>query len=394
MEKTHTYTTAGPGFMLELIRSEPAWTRAHLVAESGLARATVAERLAALSNAGLIVDGPHQSTRGRPAELFSFNTKGGYLLVADIGGSHTRTGITDLGGTLLSTRDVDLDIDEGPEFVLSTVLDQFDDLLASVDGDPARVRGIGMGVPGPVDFETGRLVRPRAMKGWDGVIVPDRVRTRFDVTIVADQDANIMALGEHRTTWPQHLTMLTLKVGMGIGCGIIADGAVLHGAQGAAGDIGHISLGGDELCRCGQRGCVEAIAGGRAIAARLAERGKVVRTSQEIVELTLANDADAVALVRDAGRVIGQVLSNVISVINPSLVVVGGNLGESRGPLLAGIREVVYQQCHPLATQALQLVSSRIGPAAGLAGAASMVLDTLLAPAAVDRVIRDGAVWK
>ncbi|MDR1711592.1 MAG: ROK family protein [Propionibacteriaceae bacterium] len=385
-----THYAIGPGFILGLIRSRPVWTRAQLVALTGLARSTLSERIDQLAAAKLVMVGKEAMvTGGRPAESIRFNAAGGTLLVADIGGSHSRIGITDLHGSLIATTDKDIDISAGPDQILGSTLADFHTLLAENSIDASHVRGIGIGMPGPVDTATGRIVRPRTMPGWDTVAVPDYFRASFpNVPVLVDKDANIMALGEFRTSWShEHSTTITVKVGMGIGCGLIVNDTVLHGARGAAGDIAHISRGSDVQCLCGQNGCVEAVAGGRAIAAKLNAAGRTVTTSSDIVDLVREGDALAVRLVRQAGREIGEVLIPTIALINPSLVVIGGNLADSPEPLLAGIRESVYAHSHPLSTEALQIVPSKTGPQAGLTGAAMLTLDTIFAENAVDAAL-------
>jgi predicted NBD/HSP70 family sugar kinase len=358
-----------------------------LVAETGLARSTVSERVDELAAARLVLLGTEAlSTGGRPAESIRFNSSGGYLLVADIGGSHSRVGLADLGGNLLATADRDVDVSVGPVEILGATVAQFLTLLEGANASPEQVRGIGVGVPGPVDVATSRIVRPRTMPGWDTSNIPDHFVTAFPgVPVVVDKDANIMALGEYHSAWSeQHSTVITVKVGMGLGCGLITGGQIIHGAQGAAGDIAHLSGWGDVECLCGQTGCLEAVAGGRAIAAKLNAAGRSVTTSRGIVELLRGGDAMAIRLVRRAGGDIGQALIPAIALLNPSLVVVGGNLADSPEPLLAGIREVVYAKAHPLTTESLQIVPSKTGAQAGLTGAARLALNAIFADSVID----------
>lgn len=377
----------GAGDLLAVLRRAGACSRGDLVRRTGLARATVSQRLDALVAHGYVVRVEGASTGGRPPEIFRFNSSGGVVLAADIGGSHTRVGMADLAGELLSENETDLDVTRGPKQVLGWVLGEFERLLEASGRDATDVRGIGIGVPGPVEFETGRLVSPPIMTGWDGFVVPDFFADQFGGPVVVDKDANVMALGEHRNAWSAHPHMVMLKVGMGIGCGIIANGELVRGAQGSGGDIGHIPRGEDRPCRCGYRGCTEATAGGWAIARDLAEAGLEVQTSEQIVALTRSGNPEAVKLVRQAGRVLGEVVADVIGVLNPSVVVVGGNLSACREPLLAGIREIVYSRSQPLATRDLQLTYSRLLHQAGLVGASLLVRDAIFAPDAVNAVV-------
>lgn len=390
---------AGPGALLRLMLEGGDWTRARLVAESGLARSTVADRLAVLLATGLVTVAPGASTGGRPAELFRFNEQGGHLLVADIGGSHTRVGLTDLGATLLAVRDADLDVAAGPAQVLGFVCTSFAELLAETGVRAGSVRGVGLGVPSPVEFG-GRLVRPPGGSGWgatgspwDRTVVAEAVAARLggtgvaDVPVAVDKDANILTLGEHRTTWSQYDDVIVLKVGMSIGCGLVVGGRIARGSSGVAGDIGHIPDGLGPLCRCGQRGCAEATASGAAIAAALATDGVPVRTSRDVVELARAGHPRAVELLEQAGHRLGTLVADAVSTLNPSLVVVGGNLAENNEPLLTAIREVVLARAHPYVTRHLQIVRSRIAADAGLIGAAHLVRDRVLAAEAVDAAV-------
>lgn len=374
----------GAGALLSLIRNGESWTVADLVQSTGWARPTVTQRLDSLVGAGYVAHSDGTSTGGRPPKTFEFHRGGGTVVVADIGSSHAKVGVTDLGGKMLAESEQDLDVTKGPEVVLNWVADQSVRLLQEAGHDSSSVRGMGIGVPGPVEFGTGRLVSPPIMTGWDGFVVPDFFSDLFAGPVVVDKDANIMTLGEHRTVWPNHENIIMLKVGMGLGCGIVANGQIVRGAQGAAGDIGHIPRGDDIPCRCGHHGCVEATAGGWAIARDLNALGYDVRTSEAIVRLTRAGNRDAINLIRRSARIIGEVVADVIGMLNSSVVVVGGNLSGCREPLLAGIREVVYGRSQPLATRDLEVTYSRMMHEAGLVGASMMVRDEIFSPAVVN----------
>jgi predicted NBD/HSP70 family sugar kinase len=198
-----------------------------------------------------------------------------------------------------------------------------------------------------------------------------------------------MALGEHWSIWRREPVLLFVKVGTGIGSGIITRGRVHRGADGAAGDIGHIHVpGNDETpCRCGNSGCLEAIAGGAAIAAGLRAAGGRAATGRDVVEQVRLGQADAIRSVRQAGLSIGGVLAMCVNMLNPGVLVIGGDLAGAGEPLLAGIREVVYKRSLPLATVRLRLTTSELGDQAGIVGAAVMVLERVLAPAAIDAAL-------
>ncbi|WP_161958577.1 ROK family transcriptional regulator [Ornithinimicrobium cavernae] len=379
----------GAGILLELLRDDTSLTRAQIVARSGLSRVTVTQRLNALVEAGYVVVQPSTArTGGRPAEVLALNPHRGRLLAADVGSSHARLGLADLTGKVVDHLDLDLNVDDGPDPVLSTLDEAFSQLLAQSNVEPATVLGVGVGMPGPVEYSTGRLVSPPTMNGWDGVDVRAHFARSFGAPVQVDKDANIIALGVQRVLDPPVEDVLVVKVGMGIGCGIISRGAILRGAHGAAGDLGHIPRPGGELCRCGQHGCAEATAGGWAIAARLRDSGHAdVHSSADIVALASRRDAQALALLRAAGQRLGEVIAEAIGVVNPALVVVAGDLARAEEPLMAGVRERVYQRSHPLATRDLQIITSPLGAEAGLRGAAYLASDVALEPSRIDAAL-------
>jgi predicted NBD/HSP70 family sugar kinase len=382
------------GALLRLIREGVAVTRADLARETGLARSTVAQRVDALLEQGLVYEaGGSASTGGRPATVLAFNRVAGVVLVADLGATHARVAVSDLGGTPLAERASDLDIAAGPEAALGWVGERFDELLAEVGRASDDVYGIGIGVPGPVEFESGRPVNPPIMPGWDDFPIPEWFESRYRAPVLVDNDVNIMALGEHRTHHAETEHLLLIKVGTGIGCGIVADGHIHRGARGAAGDIGHIRATDrtDVVCRCGNVGCLEAIAGGQALAERLAAKGENATRSRDVVRLVRSGHAGAIRMVRDAGRTLGEVLAGTVNFFNPAVIVIGGDIAEAHAQLLAGVREGIFSRSLPLATRDLRIVQCRLGDRAGVIGAATMAIEHVLAPDAVDRILKDAA---
>jgi predicted NBD/HSP70 family sugar kinase len=385
----------GAGAVLRLIRHGDAGTRADLARLTGLARSTVAQRVDALLAYGLVreVTGA-ASTGGRPPTVLALNPDAGIVLAADLGATHSRLAVTDLAGDSLAEVALDMDIADGPEKVLGWVHERFLTLIEDSARAVTDVRGIGVGLPGPVSFSTGQAVNPPIMPGWDGFSVPHWFGERFDAPVLVDNDVNIMALGEHWTHWRETENLLFVKVGTGIGCGIVAGQNIHRGAQGAAGDIGHIRVSGhdDVVCRCGNTGCLEAVAGGRALARRLTEAGAVAEGSRDVVELVRAGDTRAVRMVREAGRSLGEVLAACVNFFNPAVIVIGGDLGHVHEQLLAGIREVTFQRSLPLATQHLRTVPAQLGDRAGIIGAAIMAIEHALEPSVIDRELQAGLV--
>ena len=382
-----------PGELLSLIRTGTAVTRADLARHTGLARSTVAQRVDALLAGGLVLEaGGTPSTGGRPATMLAFNHRAGVVLVADLGATHARVALTDLAGTPLAELAGDLDIALGPSEVLTWVSARFEELLQTTGKRTGDVRGIGIGVPGPVEFDTGRPVNPPIMPGWDGFDIPAWFAEHHRAPVLVDNDVNIMARGEHWVHWRHTSHLLLVKVGTGIGCGIVADGHIHRGARGAAGDIGHIrATGEDVICACGNIGCLEAVAGGHALAMRLAASGIEASNSRDVVRLVHEGNVTATQMVRAAGRTLGEVLAGTVNFFNPAVIVIGGDIAEAHAQLLAGVREGIFSRSLPLATRDLRIVPCRLGDRAGVSGAAITAIEQVLSPAAVDQALQAAA---
>ena len=381
----------GAGRVLSLIRDGEAVTRADLARRTGLARSTVAQRVEALLAHHLVYEaGGSASTGGRPPTVLAFNRSAGVVLVADLGATHSRLAVSDLAGAPLSERAYDTDVARPPEEVLDWVHERFEVLLEEIGRTADDVRGIGIGVPAPVAFSRGEPVAPPMMPGWDGFSIPGWFSRHYDAPVLVDNDVNIMALGEHWTHWRDTEHLLYVKIGTGIGCGIVSGRRIHRGAQGAAGDIGHVRLAGhdDVVCRCGNVGCLEAVAGGRALAARISAAGLPAETSRDVVRLVRAGEPLAIAAVRDAGRYLGEVLAECINFFNPGAIVIGGDISEAHQQLLAGVREISFGRSLPMATRDLRMGCSQLGDRAGVIGAAIMVIEHVLAPETVDRTIQ------
>jgi predicted NBD/HSP70 family sugar kinase len=377
-------TPTGAGSLLKLIREGDGSTRADLAERTGLARSTITQRLDQLQRLGLLKEvGGSASTGGRPPMRLAFNENAGLVLAADLGATHSRLALTNLGGEVLAEDRGEIEITSGPDAVLDWVEERFSKLLEDSSRERADVAGIGIGLPGPVEHATGLPRNPPIMPGWDGFPVPERFVSRYGVPVLVDNDVNIMALGEHWTDWQEVENLLFVKVGTGIGCGIVIDRAIHRGADGAAGDIGHVRIAVDEqsedvVCNCGNLNCLEALASGGAMAQQLQTAGIDARDSRAVVELTRAGVPEAVQLVRHSGRLVGEVIAAAVNFFNPSVIVVGGDVADAQEQLLAGIREVVYQRSLPLATRHLRIVKSPLADRAGVIGAAAMVIEHVL----------------
>jgi predicted NBD/HSP70 family sugar kinase len=368
-----------------------ALSRPELAARTGLSRATVKGRVDALLDARLITPvAGGTSTGGRPAERFRFNAGLGALLVADVGATAFRAALCDLAGEIIEQSAQRMDVARGPEVVLGAVSGRFAELLDRAGRARGEVLGIGLSLPGPVDFASGRVVSPPIMTGWDGYDIRGWFAADYDAPVLVDKDANAMVAGEHHEHFGSVDDMMMLKVGTGVGSGLISGGRIHRGADGAAGDIGHIQLtetSDPPECRCGNLGCVEAYAGGWALIRDLSATQPDVRTVDDVVSVIRSGDITAQRLVRRAGRILGHALADAVNLFNPRIVLIGGQLVHADELLLAGIREVVYRRSLPLATRNLSIVHSALDQRAGIVGLASLLTEQIFSPAALARLV-------
>ncbi|MBJ3810473.1 ROK family protein [Streptomyces flavofungini] len=393
---------ASAGDLLHLVRSGRATTRGALQQVTGLSRATVGQRLDRLFRAGWLREGagtPVSSPLGgRPSVRLEFDDAHAVVLAADLETRHARTALLTLTGEIVAERGTALRVDEGPERVLDRLGAEFGELLRASGRAADTVCGIGLAVPGPVDTGTGRIVQPPIMPGWDGYDIRGRLRRAVaehagpagataPVPVLVDNDANLMAYAEQRAHYPDCSAFALVKVSTGIGAGVVVDGSLYRGIDGGAGDIGHIRVPGAPgsaaaLCKCGSYGCLAAVASGRAVAARLAAAGVPAASGSDVRELLAAGHPEAVGLAREAGRLVGEVLATVVTLLNPGVLMIAGDLAGT--PFLTGVRELLYQRALPRSTAHLEIVTSRLGGHAGVVGAGALVVEHLYAPERVE----------
>ncbi|MGI5288769.1 ROK family transcriptional regulator [Nonomuraea polychroma] len=366
------------GDLLRLVATGKAESRADLARLSGLAASSVSLRVEELIDAGLLAEeGSGASRGGRRPRLLRLSPTAGVLAVADLGAHHVRLGLLDLSGTPLLVEERACEIAHGPRTTLDRIADAFDELVAAHVPAGVPLRGVGTGIPGPVDPATRRVVTPSRMPGWNDFPVADHLATRYDLPILVENDANLMAAGEARW-WPDHENLMVVKAGTGIGCGVIVNGR-LHRGRGAAGDISHVRVRSDSsvICACGHPDCLEAYASGAALMTALSEAGIEVTRPADIVGLVHDAVPEATSLVRNAGRRIGEVLTVLVNFFNPDVVAVGGSLSAAE-PLITSIRAAVWERCLPLATRDLEIAPARAGRDAALLGAGALLLEAAL----------------
>ena len=366
-------------------------SRADLLKESGLARTTVSMHLGVLFGKGVLLEGVETfpSAGGRPAKALQINPGFAVVLAADIGESRARLAVMTLRTEILAESTIEVALQEDPGLTLSALANVFDRLLVGIGKPGHPVLGIGLSLPAPIDFDGGRVVGPSIMPKWDGFAIRGWFRDNYDLPVEIENDVNLLTLFEHRHHWPDVSQLLFLKAGRGIGSGIIADGHLYRGAQGAAGDIGHIQtdpLGGPP-CRCGKTGCLEAVAAGWALIRDLASHAVPPVTVRDVLALAGSGDRQAAGAIRSAGIAIGEVSAGVVSVLNPSVIVVGGSLAGAGEALLSGIRDMIHRRSLPLATRELTIALSSGNADAGIKGAAQLVIERQLGRSRVDATL-------
>jgi glucokinase len=379
------------GDLFQLLRDGKARTRAELALTTGLARSTVASRIDALMQSGLVGPaGEASSSGGRPPSRFAFNPAARVVLAVDVGATHVNIAVSDLNGTVLADHRLGQDVADGPEAVLDRVVMEGTTLLRQAGRRTEDLAGIGIGLPGPVEHASGMPVKPPIMPGWDGFDVVRHVQRSLPVPVLVDNDVNIMALGEQASYWPEHDNFLFIKVATGVGAGIIGSGQLQRGADGTAGDLGHVRVprGDDVLCRCGNYGCLEALASGPAVAQSLTLQGVTANDGADVLRLVAGGNLQAIQALRQAGRDLGDVLATVVNLLNPSVIVIGGSLGQAGEHLMAGVREVVYRRSLPLATAHLRIGLSKAGDQAAILGASQLVTQYVLSPAVIEATLQ------
>jgi predicted NBD/HSP70 family sugar kinase len=377
--------------IVNLVRLGEATTRPEIGRVTGLGRGVVSQRVDLAVEMGFLEDaelGP--SSGGRAPRTLRFRSERGRIVVCALGALHIHAGVTDLDGTILAAEHVGWDIARGPQETLATAAELVDGLLAGLDDAP--VWAVVIGLPGPVDFETGRPVAPPIMPGWNGYDVRGAFEERYGAPVWVDNDVNLLACSERARRGAEHPDLIYCKVGTGIGAGLLSRGRLHRGANGAAGDIGHVRVPGSEAaCRCGKIGCLEAVAGGWALVrdaeaaldegatgalAAMRERGTTI-DPEAIAKAAENGDPLSISLMQRAARVVGESVAALVNMFNPGVIVVGGAVASAGELFLAEVRQRVYELSLPLATRDLAIVQSVNDQREPLRGGADLAREQL-----------------
>ncbi|MDR7145193.1 ROK family protein [Rhizobium sp. BE258] len=332
-------------------------SRADLSDKLGVSRVTLGQRLAPLIDAGLVVElAETVPSGGRPTKMLGADPGFGVILAVDVGESLIRLAVTDLEGDVLKQSEIEYARNDPPLTSLELVASGLDGLLNELGGERFRI-GMGVSLPAPIDVKARRVVGPSILRNWDEVDIVGWLAKRLGVPVVVENDVNLMTLFEATRAPGSNDHFMFIKMGTGIGSGFILDGRLYRGADGASGDIGHIQLNRETapLCRCGKVGCLEAHAAGWAIARSLREKGIDAEDAHDVIRQVADQVPEAIAFLREAGRALGEVVADTVSILNPRTIRIGGTLAGAHEYLLAGVRELVYQRCLPLATSQLTI---------------------------------------
>jgi glucokinase-like ROK family protein len=380
--------------LIDLVRMHGDFSKADLVAVTDYSRTKITSCIDSLLNKKIIaINNDTEYSGGRRSKTFSLNGELGFVAGIDIGATSVDLGISDFSGKLLVRYAEPGSVKDGPIKILGRACSLLEKMLKENGLSAEKMLGIGIGVPGPVDFSVGTLVSPPIMPGWDRYPIIQTVQQWFPTAnVVVDNDVNVMALGEMNQGAGKGVdNLIFVKIGTGIGAGIICEGKIYRGSSGCAGDIGHIGVNkSGPICHCGNKGCLEAIAAGPAIAERsllAAQDGKSqillnyyeknggFLNAEDVGNAAREGDALASEVIRESGQYIGDVLAGLVNFYNPQMIVIGGGVSNLGNLLLSSIRQAVLNRSLPLATRDLQIVFSEIGSDVGVLGAVNLAMD-------------------
>jgi glucokinase-like ROK family protein len=384
--------------VLNCVRYFGPIARVVIARQTGLSRTTISTIMEELLKDGLVREGETRSltsTGGRPATLVHFNDTAGYVIGVDMGRSHLTVLLTDLSANVVARRSGPLSIDEGPDRCLMQVGAELHDFLAEQKVEWSQIVGIGMGMPGPLDWRLHKLIAPPRMPGWNNVEVQRILRQQFSVPVYMENDANMGALGETHYGGARGVTDLAyVKLGTGIGAGLVIGGQLYRGSRGSAGEIGHVTI--DEqgpVCDCGNRGCLEAVASADAVVAD-AREGLSLRRSMmadsvtpgalsklanpdiaDVVEAAQHGDPACRAAIEYAGEHIGVALASLVNLMNPSLILVDGAVARAGEMLLDPIRRAVAARSLAIGSRHARVQVGELGDNAIALGGVATVLE-------------------
>jgi glucokinase-like ROK family protein len=361
--------------VVRAVRAEGSLTQAAIARTTGLSAATVSNIVRELKELGT-VEVRTVSAGGRRARSVSLSSDAGIVVGVDFGHSHLRVAVGNLAHQVLAEEAEPFDVDASADQGFDRAEKLVGRLLAAAGVDRRKIIGVGLGVPGPIDVVTGVLGSTAILPGWRGTNPREELAARVGVPVHVDNDANLGALGEF--VWGSgrgSADLAYIKVASGVGAGLVINGQIYRGPGGTAGEIGHITL--DEsgpVCRCGNRGCLETFTAARHVLPLLHSSHGRDLTMRRVVQLAREGDPGCRRVVADIGRHIGSGVAQLCNLLNPSRVVLGGDLAEAGELALGPIRDSVGRYAIPSAARTLALVPGALGGRAEVLGALALAL--------------------
>jgi predicted NBD/HSP70 family sugar kinase len=356
-------------------------SRQQLLASTGMSRATLYERLETLMRRKLIYEAESlEATGGRRSRKIRFDDRGRVVLAFALGQTHATVAVTDIAGRELRSRTLQSRIDAPAADVLDPLIRLGAELLAAgAEGAEESLVGVGLSLPAPVEAGTGHVVHPTTIPEWEPDAVVASISRAWQVPLIVENDARAGALGECTA---DDETIVYVKVATGVGCGVVVDGSILHGAHGAAGDIGHILVASDgPVCRCGRRGCLATFSSGAAIIDRLGGQGIVAMA--DVVQAARQGDETVEAVLRSAADVLGGALAATVTTVNPNRLVLGGVIGTI--PVFAEqVRTRVLRDVVDRIADGLEVLAGAEGDHAAIDGLTRLVVRKVFAPENID----------
>ncbi|MCX5400507.1 ROK family transcriptional regulator [Streptomyces sp. NBC_00102] len=364
--------------VVRAVRMAGSLTQAEIARSTGLSAATVSNIVRELKDGGTVEVTP-TSAGGRRARSVSLSGDAGVVIGVDFGHTHLRVAIGNLAHQVLAEESEPLDVDASSADGFGRAEALVNRLIRTTGIGQDKVIGVGLGVPGPIDVESGTLGSTSILPGWTGINPSAELATRLGVPVYVDNDANLGALGE--LVWGSGRGVRDLayiKVASGVGAGLVINGAIYRGPGGTAGEIGHITL--DEagpVCRCGNRGCLETFTAARYVLPLLRPSHGPDLTMDRVVQLAREGDPGCRRVIADVGRHIGSGVANLCNLLNPSRVVLGGSLAEAGELVLGPIRDSVARYSIPSAARQLSVLPGALGGRAEVLGALALVLSEM-----------------
>ncbi|WP_152617855.1 ROK family transcriptional regulator [Phaeacidiphilus oryzae] len=371
--------------VLRAVRMAGSLTQAEIARTTGLSAATVSNIVRELRESGTVVVTP-TSSGGRRARSVSLSADAGIVVGVDFGHSHLRVAVGNLAHRVLAEESAPIDTDANADQGFDRAEQIVARLLEETGFGRDKVIGVGLGVPGPIDVETGAVGSTAILPGWSGIVPGRELSSRLGMPVYVDNDANLGALGELVWGAGRGLTDLAyIKMASGVGAGLVIAGQIYRGPGGTAGEIGHITL--DEsgpVCRCGNRGCLETFVSARHVLNLLAASHGPDLTIPKVVQLAQQGDLGCRRVIADVGRQVGTGVANLCNLLNPRRVILGGDLAEAGDLVLDPIRESVARYAIPSAARQLSVVPGTLGGRAEVLGALALVMSEMGDSGALD----------